>query len=93
MANVFYTYIWFREDWTPYYVGKGSSDRAFEHHRRLGCGPKDKNKVDIQYWETEEEAFQAEQDLIRFFGRKDNGTGVLRNLTDGGENPPKSKKG
>ena len=34
---------------------------------------------------TEADALQAEMLLIAKYGRKDNGTGILRNLTDGGE--------
>ena len=34
---------------------------------------------------SEAEAFESEIALIELFGRKDNGTGCLRNLTNGGE--------
>ena len=40
---------------------------------------------------NEAEAFESEIALIDLFGRKDLGTGCLRNLTDGGENPPNHK--
>lgn len=82
---MFYTYLWFREDGTPYYVGKGSNRRAFYHHNVHR--PKSRARIFIQHWSSEEEAFEMEKWYIRFFGRKDNGTGILRNLTDGGEGP------
>jgi len=76
----FYTYIWLREDGTPYYVGKGSHKRAF----RKG-NPKDSDRILIQEFATESDAFAAEIFLIDFYGRIDLGTGCLRNMTDGGD--------
>src|SRR5580692_7723704 len=75
----FYTYLWLREDGTPYYVGKGRGRRAF----RKGCPPID--RVLIQAFPSEEDALTAEIFLIAYYGRKDLGTGILRNLTDGGD--------
>jgi hypothetical protein len=77
--QTFYTYLWLREDGTPYYVGKGSSKRAF----RKGCPPHD--RVLIQPHPSEQDAFAAEVFLIAYYGRIDIGTGILRNLTDGGD--------
>jgi hypothetical protein len=42
----------------------------------------------VEHWDSEEDAYKMEKFYIRLFGRKDNGTGILRNLTDGGERPP-----
>jgi hypothetical protein len=53
------------------------------------CPPKE--RVITQDWDSEEIAFEAEKFLILFYGRVDQGTGCLRNLTDGGENPPSAK--
>jgi len=33
--KTFYTYIWLRNDGTPYYVGKGSAGRAFRKDAQL----------------------------------------------------------
>ena len=84
---MFYTYMWLREDGTPYYVGKGSGDRACAWHKRMGNAPKGRVVVYIAL--DEDEAFEMEKLLIWYYGRKDLGTGCLRNLSDGGENPPK----
>jgi len=84
---MFYTYMWLRENGTPYYVGKGSGDRACAWHKRMGNAPKGRVVVYIAL--DEDEAFEMEKLLIWYYGRKDLGTGCLRNLSDGGENPPK----
>ncbi len=83
---VFYTYLWLREDGTPYYAGKGSGKRAFQSkgHGSLHC-PKDRSRIVICPAETEAEALASEIVMIDLFGRKDIGTGILRNLTDGGD--------
>lgn len=84
----FYTYIWLREDGTPYYVGKGCGDRATKRRwRRIGFPPP-VDRIVITYHESEEAAFNSEKSLIALYGRKDLGTGCLSNMTDGGENPP-----
>ena|SRR5271165_3079433 len=75
----FYTYLWLREDGTPYYVGKGKGDRAF----RKGSPPV--QNILLQEYPDELAAFAAESFLISFYGRKDLGMGCLINLTDGGE--------
>jgi len=89
---MYYTYLWLREDGTPYYVGKGTGKRAFVKHGNNLLPPVIENII-IQEFEREEDALFAEKLLISAYGRKDNSTGLLRNLTDGGEDPPKSKKG
>ncbi len=87
---MFYTYLWLREDGMPYYAGKGTGDRGFRSKgHRHKCPPKE--RIVIQSWDSEEDAYEAEKFFILFYGRVDQGTGCLRNLTDGGENPPSSK--
>ena len=82
--NEFYVYMYLREDGTPYYVGKGKDKRAYTKRRRLKVPSKD--RIVFPYTNlTEEESFQKEIELIAKYGRKDIGTGILRNLTDGGE--------
>ena len=86
---MYYTYLWFREDGTPFYVGKGKGDRAYSKDHRHTVPPKE--RIVIYSAESEVDAFETEVALIWYYGRKDLGTGCLRNLTDGGENPPSSK--
>jgi hypothetical protein len=88
----FYSYLWLREDGTPFYVGKGSGKRAFIRHGKF-YPPKDKSLILVLPRATEAEAFATEIELIANWGRKDIGTGCLHNHTDGGENPPKRQKG
>jgi len=77
----FYVYMWLREDQSPYYVGKGMTRRAW----RSGSPIDQTRIVIVEHMLTEEEAFSKERQLIKEYGRKDLGTGILRNMTDGGE--------
>ena len=82
---IYYIYAYLREDGTPYYIGKGKEDRAYSSNHYMSV-PKDKSK--IVFLETnlsEIGALALERRYISWYGRKDNNTGILRNLTDGGE--------
>lgn len=81
----YYTYLWLREDGTPYYVGKGKGRRAVESDGHISKRPTTLDRIIIEEYESEKDAFLAEAFLISFYGRKDIGTGCLVNLTDGGE--------
>lgn len=88
----FYVYIWTRSTDTsgwpagsPYYIGKGCGDRAFikaDHRLKV---PKDASFIQIIPCRDEESAFETERFFISYYGRKDLGTGCLRNLTAGGD--------
>ena len=80
-----YTYLYLREDGAPYYVGKGAGRRAFIKHRHNGMECPPKERVLVYPAESEAEALETETVLIWYYGRKDLGTGCLRNLTNGGE--------
>lgn len=82
---VFYTYLWLREDGTPYYVGKGSGTRAFTSACHGVHRPPQDERILLEEQTSETEAFEVERFLISFYGRLDLGTGCLRNLTDGGD--------
>jgi len=92
--NRFYVYAYLRSEDsengkknTPYYIGKGCRDRATSKLRTI---PKPSDPARIVYVQeglTEEEAFSLEKYCIALYGRIDNGTGILRNLSDGGDGP------
>ena len=85
MTSCFYTYAYLREDKTPYYIGKGKGNRAWSKDHKPVMKPSHYRIMLLKTNLTEEEAFNHEKYMIFVFGRKDKGTGILRNRSDGGE--------
>ena len=85
-SREYYIYAYLREDKTPYYIGKGKGNRAFIKGKSEVKPPKDKSRIIfLKQNLLEEEAFKYEVYMIAVLGRKDLGTGILRNKTNGGE--------
>jgi hypothetical protein len=85
LMNNYYTYAYLREDGTPYYIGKGKGKRAWDKRHRVHL-PTDMSRIQIiKDHLTNDEAKTLEIELIAKYGRKDLGTGILYNQTDGGD--------
>ena len=83
--SIYYVYQYLRIDGTPYYIGKGQGNRAYSKLHNIHL-PKDQTRiVMIEENMLETDAIAMEIELIAKYGRKDIGTGILRNLTNGGE--------
>lgn len=83
MDQKFYVYAYIRNDGALSYVGKGTGNRAFLKKNKRGR-PADDSKIKIiQRGLFEQEACDLEIDLIKKYGRKDLGTGILINPTNG----------
>ena len=84
---MFYVYQYLRENGTPYYIGKGSGNRAWKKWGKKDIKPpKDASRIVIVEDNlSEDDAFRLECELISKFGRKDLGTGILHNKTNGGD--------
>ena len=80
-----------REDTNqPFYIGIGSVSRAKSKHERNSIWNKIVAKTDyfveiLMECDTREYAMEKEKEFISLYGRKNNNTGCLSNMTDGGE--------
>ena len=75
--NKCYVYVWYKNDGTPVYIGKGSGNRAYRT-----------KKWNVQIVASnlcEEDALNFEILLISKLGRKWNNTGILSNIAEGGQ--------
>lgn len=88
----YYTYAYLREDGTPYYIGKGCKNRIDSKYHPGISLPSENRRIKLHKNLTNEEACDKERELIDKYGRKDLGTGILYNRTDGGDNPPTMTK-
>lgn len=86
-AEMYYVYLYLREDRTPYYVGKGIGKRINQRHKLgknkfLPLPPVDR-RVILKHFDNEEDCFVFEEWLIELYGRKLDG-GILNNQCKGG---------
>ena len=85
MKTIYYVYAYLRTNGTPYYIGKGKDNRAYSKQHNINLPNNNDRIVFLEKNLTDIGALALERRYIRWYGRKDLGTGILRNLTDGGE--------
>lgn len=89
--SIYYVYAYIRSKdsntakaGTPYYIGKGKGNRAFDKHRNNIALPARTHIVFLETNLTEVGALALERRYIQWYGKKING-GILHNKTDGGD--------
>jgi hypothetical protein len=91
--NIYYVYAYLRtkdsntaKAGTPYYIGKGKGRRAWKKQKHEIQPPVDISRIIILEKDlSNSDACDLERKLIKQWGRKDLGTGILMNRTDGGD--------
>ena len=79
--NKYLCYIFFDENWSAYYVGKGSEERRIRQRHDVLIP--DAGRIQVFYFANEWQAFECERELIAFWGRECDG-GCLKNKSVGG---------
>jgi hypothetical protein len=86
----YYTYAYLREDGTPYYIGRGKYKKNCKYRRmntKFGHSvplPIQERRIILKDNMSLDDANKHEIYMIAIFGKKIDGTGILRNLVDGG---------
>lgn len=81
----YYCYVYYDEDWSAYYVGKGRGKRLYKPEKHPSLPPR--KRMQVFRFCHEWQAYECEIELIAFFGRKSDG-GTLDNISTGGPGSP-----